>query len=528
MDVRKELARGQEISLSLREISRLTAAGRIAQAKTKCQGLLAAHPQDAEINNLMGVIAITERHRSEALHYFQKAVSRAPNNVGYLNNLAKLFMKLERPELAIPVYMRIIKLDPKYATAIVEIAEFFQEMGRADKGLPYLENFLQQKPDHLNVRLMYAQSLETIGRNSEAEEIYRCLEKIPETRIAALARLSHVKKHSNSELFEQISKVMDEADASSDVIKTLSYSAGKVLEDLGDYDRAFEYYRRATESDVGGFDFDLQARRYEHLMELFTPDFFAERKSLGHASELPVLVVGMPRSGTTLTEQIIGRHPLAGGAGELSRLRGIARTLGLKRDFSGFHGPMRSMAPEQSVILAENYLQLLRFYAKDALRIVDKMPHNFEMLGFAATLFPNLRVIHSNRDAIDTCLSIYVNRFNQGHKYANDLSVLGRYYRQYARLMQHWKQVLPIRMYQSSYEELTDRPEEKTRELIDFLGLPWDDACLSPNDAKSTVMTLSIWQVRQPVYKSSVKRWRRFEKHLGPLIDALGDLADTA
>jgi len=371
--------------------------------------------------------------------------------------------------------------------------------------------------------------LESAGRHEDAEEVYLQLERVPEYRVNALNRLAFVKKHTEAApLLSRIEAAIAIPGMPPEAVGVLQSAAGKVLEDVGDYDRAFERYRFAADRNVGEFDFAVLEARHSLMMQVFTPEFYSSRRTHGNPSELPVLVVGMPRSGTTLTEQIIARHPAAGGAGELMRLRLMARSLGLKNEFSGFAPALLAMTPEQSKILAENYLQLLQFYAKDKLRVVDKLPHNFEMLGFAAFLFPHLHIVHCRRDPIDTCLSIYVNRFNESHKYANDLAMLGKYYREYMKLMDFWKVSLPVPVYESQYEHLTAETESQARALIDSIGLPWDDACLSADATKTTVTTLSAWQVRQPIYKTSVKRWKRFEKHLGPLIDALGDRAEAA
>jgi hypothetical protein len=185
------------------------------------------------------------------------------------------------------------------------------------------------------------------------------------------------------------------------------------------------------------------------------------------------------------------------------------------------------MGIRETSILSRNYLGLLKLFSTKAQRIVDKMPHNFEMLGFIALLFPNARVIHCRRNPIDTCLSCYTNIFSAFHSYTTNLTTLGLYYREYDRLMQHWREHLPLRMYELDYERLTQDTENEARKLIAFLDLPWDDQCLAFNQRKGVVTTLSQWQVRQPMYTSSINRWRRFEKHLGPLIDALGDLAQV-
>jgi tetratricopeptide (TPR) repeat protein len=529
MDVKTELLRSQQIAAALRSATELTAKGRSAEARAICERLLKNNPKDAEVHNLAGVIAIAERRQNDALQHFQMAVSREPNNVGYLNNLGRLYMKFDRVELAIPVYLRIANLDPQYTTAIVAIGEFFEKMGRADKGLPYLEKFIAAKPDNNDALLMYGRMLESVGRHDDAEEVYQRLAKSPQHFVPALNRLANVKKYKEaSPLLDRIDAAMKTPGLSDNGIGILQSGAGKILEDVGAYDEAFERYMLAAKRQIGEFDLEGFIARHDMLMDLFTPEFYASHKGFGDPSELPVLVVGMPRSGTTLTEQIIARHPQAGGAGELMRIRLMARSIGFRGDFKGFAPAVKNMSPEESRVLAENYLQLLQFYARDKARVVDKLPHNFETLGFAALLFPNMHVVHCKRDAIDTCLSIFVNRFNESHRYSNDLTMLGKYYREYMRLMDYWKSVLPMPVHESRYERMTDEPEASTRALIDAVGLPWDDACLSQDAAKSTVLTLSAWQVRQPIYTTSVKRWKRFEKHLGPLIDALGDRAEAA
>lgn len=174
-----------------------------------------------------------------------------------------------------------------------------------------------------------------------------------------------------------------------------------------------------------------------------------------------------------------------------------------------------------------DYLANLRLYTSSASRIIDKMPHNFELVGLIAILFPNARIIHCRRDAIDNCVSCFISSFSEAHGYAADLGILGQYYREYDRLMRHWQTVLPGRILENRYEDLISDQEGQSRRLIDHLGLPWDDACLRFFDKAGSVRTLSRWQVRQPIYTSSVKRWKNYEGKIQPLIDALGDLADV-
>jgi hypothetical protein len=247
--------------------------------------------------------------------------------------------------------------------------------------------------------------------------------------------------------------------------------------------------------------------------------FFNARARMAGA----IFVVGMPRSGTTLTEQILSSHPLIEGAGELPHIQKLQSSIG---HASQWHTLISGIADSQCKELARRYLAELDRHSRSAARVVDKMPHNFLNLGFIALMFPKARVVHCRRDAIDNCVSIYTHRLNQSHGYSTDLKTLGLYYQEYRRLMDHWQKVVPLKIFDLRYEQMIGEQESTSRRLIDFAGLQWNDACLSFHETERTIRTLSRWQVRQPLYSSSVKRWKKYEEFLGPLIEGLGDLAE--
>ena len=216
------------------------------------------------------------------------------------------------------------------------------------------------------------------------------------------------------------------------------------------------------------------------------------------------------------------------GAGELTKLRRVARQAGFgKGSPAELRSTLAAMTPEQLRTLAAEYLRDVLKLAPRASRIVDKMPHNFELIGFIALLFPKARIVHCRRDPIDNCISCFVTSFSDKHGYNTDLTKLGLYYREYDRLMRHWNTVLPGRIHEVRYEAMIADQEAESRRLIEFLGLPWDDACLRFEENDRAVATASRWQVRQPIYTSSVKRWKNYEDKIQPLIDALGDLAEV-
>ncbi len=261
---------------------------------------------------------------------------------------------------------------------------------------------------------------------------------------------------------------------------------------------------------------------FDRLIATFTPEFFEAQTSPGSDSERPVFILGMPRSGTTLVEQIIARHPLAFGAGELMTRNRVTWTLPAALKSGTTYPECAALMDERFTDEAANgYLKELRQLPDAAVRVTDKMPNNFRHIGLIARLFPRARIIHCQRNPMDICLSCYFLDFRGRLGFAYDLTHLGQYYRQYERLMAHWKKVSPIPILDVRYEDLIADSEAVSRRMIDYCGLEWDDACLAHDETERPVMTASHWQARQPIYKTSVERWRHYERHLEPLSRAL-------
>lgn len=297
--------------------------------------------------------------------------------------------------------------------------------------------------------------------------------------------------------------------------RSLAFALGKVHADLGDFDRSFAFYR--TGNDLArsrvSFDSDAYAERIDRQIEWFS----AERLTVmprGSDSNVPILIVGTPRSGTTLTESIISSHSKVGGAGEMTFWPAA-----MSHVMPGFPGSYTLVVARQ---LADEYLMFLRRHSAAALRITDKLPGNFMNLGIIHAVFPNAKIVHTKRHPVDACLSIYFQNFSDAHEYKWDLQSLAAWYEQYQRLMAHWRAVLPPGvLYEIQYEDLVEDQEGQSRKLLEFLGLDWEDSVLEFHTQERAVYTASKWQVRQPVYKTSKARWRRYEKHLGPLLDLL-------
>ena len=272
------------------------------------------------------------------------------------------------------------------------------------------------------------------------------------------------------------------------------------------------------------FSIEEWTQRIDETISAFDADLFWRTRCFGDADPQPIFVFGMPRSGTSLVEQILSSHSGVHGAGEILAMPNCTRRLVAEiGPDTNYPSAVSRISAQLARHLATSYLNELRGTRFDAERITDKLPGNYAHLGLIAIILPEARLIHCRRNPLDVCLSNYMQHFGEGHGYTYDLTELGLVYRQYDRVMQHWRDVLPVQIHEVTYENLIVDQERHSRELIAFCGLEWEPACLDFFANDRAVATASQWQVRQPIYRSSVERWRQYEAHLGELMEALGD-----
>lgn len=351
----------------------------------------------------------------------------------------------------------------------------------------------------------------------------RVLEIDPEN-VHAYSQLAFVPGRALSERdVQRLCVVAEDAAMDSENRSAIGFALGNHFRHAKRYDESFRYYQLGNRLKGYRFDRRAYARWIDALAQQFTREFFAERASWGSASTLPVLIVGMPRSGTTLTEQILSSHPQVYGAGEYGSVAALAAVEG-RAEPNLRRNPAQVAQLTQADVAAhaDAYLQTMQALATQGeMHVTNKLPHNFEHLGLFGLLFPRAPVIHIRRDPRDNLLSIFFQDFAGIHDYAYDLKTLGSYYRLYERLMAHWLAVIPNPVYSLSYEELVADLPGKSRELADFVGLPWEESMLRFYEQERMVQTASKWQVRQKLYDTSVGRWRPYAAHLQPLFDAL-------
>ncbi|HBR97679.1 MAG TPA: sulfotransferase, partial [Gammaproteobacteria bacterium] len=321
--------------------------------------------------------------------------------------------------------------------------------------------------------------------------------------------------------------------AKDDAKALVGYGLAKYYNKRKDYAAAAEAGVLASDArrrSAGELDREALQARVDRMIETYTIDFFAEHRRLGLGTDQPVFIVGLPRSGTTLTEQILSAHPDLHGAGELPDLGRLAASLVTDEESALFQAAQR-LAEQGDVAsreLAKRYLKSLREGAtKGRTRISDKSPLNFFQLALAALMFPNARVIHCTRHPRDNALSVWMENFNPDQQWSTDFDDLAFYRRQYLRLMQHWREALPLEILEMPYETTVADLEGQAKRMMDFLRVPWDARCLSFHKSERAVQTPSRWQVRQPIYTRSVERWRAYEPYLPTLVSAFEDDGDA-
>ncbi|QPC94740.1 sulfotransferase [Mesorhizobium sp. INR15] len=511
----------------LRQALELQNAERFTEAEDLCHRVLARSPNHALSLYILGTLGI-DFDKELAIKYFARAAAQEPNNPYYQLSLGEARLKVGDYPPAITHLQRASELKPDLVEAVCWLGTAYLDFDKADMALPLFEKALLMNPNHPLVRTGLARTLMSLGRMDEAAT---CLKEAIARRLSvpdAYNSLVDTRKFSTEP--EELRSILDELNnpaISPDESSQLHLAAGKVFNDLKRYGEAMEHFLNAKSLKAHDFDIDVYRKRVDSIINLFDTEFLASKAGYGSRSETPIFILGMPRSGTTLAEQICSSHPAVHGAGELTKLGRMAASIGLKLDEQGTFGePIRALTIKQSQALAAEYLSNLRLYSSGAPRITDKMPHNFELIGLVGILFPNARIIHCRRDAIDNCLSCFFSNLQEGLSYSYDLRTLGLVYREYDRLMRHWQSVFPGRIFENRYEDLIADQEGQSRRMIDHLGLPWDDACLRFFEKVGSVRTISRWQVRQPIYTSSVKRWKNYEGSIRPLINALGDLAE--
>lgn len=464
------------------------------------QKAVALSPNDAESHNILGITLQGMGRLYEAEMCCRRAIQINPGLIeGYIN-LGVTLNSLGRSEEAEASYRRALKIDAAYSKAMHALGSLCVENGRIEEAVGLYQQALKSKPGDLKIRYSLALATQVSTGNANFTALL-------DTEKAALKGAIRLSKE--DQVF-------------------LHFALGKCYDDVGDYELAFPHFlegcklKRATIN----FNPDSDVQKTSGIIQILDQATIDRLRGAGNPSQLPIFILGMPRSGSTLVEQIIASHPDVFGAGELSDLLIIAQQNNAGAA-SAFPDNLRSLDQATLTAWGTEYVSRLALRAPGSPHVTDKMPGNYLAIGLIHLMLPNAKIIHVKRNPVDTCLSCFTQLFTEGaQEYVYDLTELGQYYNDYSRVMDHWRNVLPAGAFlEVNYEDIVADPEPQARRMIEYCGLEWSDACLEFHQTKRRVRTASVVQVRQPIYNLSVGRWRHYDKFLTPLFDALGDFA---
>ena len=550
------------ISALLTRAKLLHRAGDLLQAETLYRQVLMQVPSHAEALYLLAGTCHAQGKLAEAVTHYQQALGLNPQSGEYHRNLAVALHQMGRIEEAMACLQEALRLNSEDAEAYFWLGHFFIERLRFEESIEALQIAIRLKPALFKAHSELGLALRLDGRANAYHEALRLQPadsialgrlgaalseggKIPEAiatyhealrfrpdhalalhNLGELARQG-LYRYSDEEL-SRVHGLLEKKNLAGADRSLLCFALAYHFESVGDYDAAFSFFiqgndlRKRSFHERGlGFDREARAAWVERAISFFTPEYFTRVAAWGLDSDIPIFVVGMPRSGTTLVEQVLASHPQVHGAGELMYIQRL--TEDLPRTLGTTVGYPECLADCDSAIvrkLGERYLEQLRAKGGDAPRVVDKMPDNYLHLGLIATLFSRVRVVWCRRGALDTCVSCYTQSFH-ATPWTWDLLDIASCYQAYERLMAQWQSVLPIRIFEVHYEDFVQNQEAITRQLIQFCGLQWDNRCLAFERSHRPVQTASRLQVQQRMHTRSIGKWRRYQKHLTSLVDAL-------
>ncbi len=530
-------------------------------AVARLREAVAAAPGDAAAAANLARALLAADRASESLDTAREAEARFPGDLRVLNALAGAQITLEMFGAAEATLRRVLERDPHDLEAWVALARALVEQRREREAVDLCDACIARLPGRAEANGSKGIALKQLGRLEEAvREFERAIELNPRYAAAwnnlgmTLIDLGETAR-AEASFTEALALEPDQPEALFNVIRTrrngpehaeeirriesladagrltpaervsLHFALGKAFDDLGDFDRAFGHYDRANALKRRSVSFvpEKFLEWVQGFHDTFTAEYFRRTRGFGADSERPVFIVGMPRSGTTLVEQILASHPDVHGADELTLVGELADSLPARLATGGTY-PRAAAALDRATAaaLAGEYLAHIAALDPHAARVTDKMPSNFFHLGLIAAMLPRARIVHCTRDPMDACFSNFIQQFGDAHFYSYSLDHIAVYFREYQRVMAHWRAVLPLPLHEVSYEALVDAPERETRAMLEHLGLPFDAACLEFHRTRRAVRTASHWQVRQPIYRSARQRWRRYARHLEGLAAQIG------
>lgn len=501
--------------------------GRVEEAEEQYRLLLGEFPNNVDALRLLAGILASQTRYEEAEPLLRKATELAPDYTLAIIDLGKLLTDQHRYLEAVEILRHAVEMEPERPKTHYLLAAALAPIGQTDASLKSYQRTLELRSDHAGALLGVGHTLKTLGLQAEAIDAYReCIKRRPDNGESywSLANLKTYKL-TPDDISAMQACIEREDEIGDQSMVNFLFALAKASEDQGDYQASWEYYVRGNNKQrmLEHYDSVQTEVTNDEIIEVFDRELLNDDSNTGCPDPSPIFVVGLPRSGSTLLEQILASHSRVEGTSELPYMGRVATSLNRNRaDGVNYPHAVRELKSNHLVALGEDYLRRAQIHRQsDRPRFVDKMPNNFPTIGLIHKLLPNAKIIDARRYPLDSTLSCYRQLFAKGQTFVYDLEDIGEYFLEYQRMMDHWHEAMPGRVLTVQYEDMVTDSEAQIRRLLDYCELPWEDACLDFHKTDRAVRTASSEQVRQPVYTSSVHFWRNYEQQLAPLIDIL-------
>ena len=513
----------------LEEASRLFATKKFREAEKLAQELILENPRDVNAALLLSKIAMDAACYADAETLLRRIIHIAPRFITAWHELAAAVKEQHRMEETLEILAHALSLDEGNSESHYRYAAALATAGKTLESVEYYEKSIDLNPQQVGALVGLGHVLKTLGNYDEGIEAYQRARDLKPNFGEIYFSLSNLKTYrfSDADIDDMLRRV-DQEGLSLDSEVHFSFTLAKAFEDRKEFDRAFEYYHRGNSKHRGTIAYDpvQTAITHQKIKDTFNEGFLRELddKGVGEKQPDPIFIVGLPRSGSTLLEQILASHSLVDGTSELPDLGRISNLITDREKGRQYPEGIQDMAPSEITALGLEYLNRTRRHREGAPYFTDKMPNNFAHIGLILATMPNAKVIDARRYPLDSCIGCYKQHFARGQTYTYDLFELAEFYLEYDEMMSHWQKVAPDRVLRVQYEDVVNELEDQVLRILDYCKLPFEKGCVDFHQTKRAVRTASSEQVRQPIYSGSIGTWQRFENHITPLIEGLEPL----
>lgn len=492
------------------------AAGDIDEANDHIETANRLVPNNPEILNMMGIVYEKQRDAKKAEESFSNAIRIQPNFIDALCNLGGLMIDMDRISDARRYYERADAVEPLSGKQLHNLYSTYHQLNLGEQALEIAQRLTLTSGNNSDALVLRANAHEMMGNFDAAERDLRASLLQNVYNVNAYANLGTMHKLTAKDI-QMLEKIADDPKLDAENNINLWFTLYRAYQTDKNYEKAFDALKRANDLKAEKYPMERAdiTREMSNDLKTFDKSFFTAHEGHGFNKPGAIFVVGMPRSGTTLTERVLAAHPKIFGAGERREVPNIVDTI------DNYPHSVRELSKDWAKQTGRKLHRALFSLTENEKFVVDKLPGNYSHIGLISMILPNAKFIYCKRDPMDNCLSCYEQNFSEGLRFTFNLETLAETYRQHERLMAHWAENCPIPIHTVRYEDLVSDPEPTTRAMLDYIGVEWDDRCLNPEDVDSTIVTASIWQARQPINTGSVGRWKRYETQLQPLLAML-------